>query len=515
MKLSVNLIYAALQESVSGAMLRKRNKNDNELLLSYPHYYPSSFTIEQNRVYIAPLEHLPVHCAPNGPCLLITTQMPGKNISMCNNLSIITVGDTDVATLFDLVADIFDRYNQWDSALKELIFQDAPLEAYLADSLSVIGNAMSVHDNSFSYLAQAGITRASGLSGGNKREFFDPDFLLRVDKQSSESIFYAKELIYFRDEGTKLEYYFLNLFSGSTAAGRLVVISTRRSFLPQDGALIRHMARYLETALTCSAFSGCGRNLRRDSLLEYLTGKDHSDDKIIHLKTVSPFSKLQEDQSLYCLICTCRDSSLTEQYISFQLERALPDSVSVLFNARIVLLCTNRPKQTADSLFQEIETLLKKYNVTAGCSNPFTDFYDLKYCYRQAEFALKSKGHMASAPLLSHFKSYTLEHFLQYGCSILPWRLVCADCVLRLAEHDKTASVSYCDSLHIFLDTGLNASETARRLNIKRNTFLARLERIMRFIDLDLDNMDDRLYLLLSLRLIQTPPVEEPHPFSI
>lgn len=49
----------------------------------------------------------------------------------------------------------------------------------------------------------------------------------------------------------------------------------------------------------------------------------------------------------------------------------------------------------------------------------------------------------------------------------------------------------------------MNSSEAARRLNIQRNSFLARLERILNYIDLDLNDEDDRLYLLISLRLIQ------------
>lgn len=504
MKLSVNIIFSALKEVFPQAVLLKKGKKDNELALYCPHYYDGPFPFRPNRIYVVPTDQLPSDFVADSPCLLITPDLHGKTYH--KNISIITVESASVVSLFNQVISIFDRYTEWDETLQDLVFHNAPLEEYLKYSYPFFGNAMNVHNNNFTYLARFGEPFPPGSSTQlHKRDFFDPDFLLRVDAQSSQSIFHSKEIIHFHDDFSRQEYFFLNLFNGNTAAGRLVVTSSQRPFLPQDSVLLKHLGKYLEAALSYAAFSGSGKNLRRDSLLEYLSGKSHSDDKIIHLKTVSPFSKLKEDQHLYCLAGTCQDSNVTEQYIAYQLERALPESVCVLFDSKIVLLCANQPKQAPDDLFSEINALLEKYFITAGCSNPFTDFFDLKYCYHQAQFVLHMMSRNPISQPLHHFRDYTLEHFLQFGCSIMPARLICADCIKKLAEHDETAAVSYCDSLRIYLDTGLNSTETARRLNIKRNTFLARLERILRYVDLDLENNDDRLYLQISLRLVQSP----------
>lgn len=392
------------------------------------------------------------------------------------NISVITVEGADVLSIYNRVLAIFEKYDAWDDTLQDLIFHNAPIEEYLKCSLPFIGNFMSVHNANFAVLARSGspVPVKDGLSGR------DPDFLLRVDLQSDQSVFYAKDVIYFREDRFHQEYFFLNLFSGNTAAGR-----------------------YLEVALTCEAFSGSGTNLRRDSLLEYLGGKQHSLDKIKRLKTVSPLSKLKEDQRLYILAGVCQDGNITEQYIAYQLERALPEAVSVLFDSKIVVLCANQPKQSQAAFLEDVRAVRGKYAITAGCSNPFSDFFDLRYCYHEAEYALQYMKNSQSSEPICLFKSCAVEHFLQYGCSILPVRLICADCVRSLAEHDESSSVSYCDSLREYLNAGMNSSEAARRLNIQRNSFLARLERILNYIDLDLNDEDDRLYLLISLRLIQ------------
>jgi len=300
-----------------------------------------------------------------------------------------------------------------------------------------------------------------------------------------------------------MNYFFLNLFSGNTFAGRLVVLNDRKAFEPHEAELIKHLSKYLQTALSFDSFSGSGRNLRRDSLLDYLSGKAHNDATILHLKTISPFSHLADDQWLYCVVCNKPGANVTEQYVSYQLERALPESVSVPFDTRIVLVCMNEPGQSPAEFYDYLRELLEKFYITAGISNAFRDFFDLKFCYQEALFALKQLDTLPEATPMVLFRDVTLEHFLQFGFSIIPIRLICAECIIKLAEHDIDSSVSYCDSLETYLNTGCNLAESARLLGITRNTFLARLERIMRYIDLDINNGDDRLYIEISLRLVK------------
>ena len=166
-------------------------------------------------------------------------------------------------------------------------------------------------------------------------------------------------------------------------------------------------------------------------------------------------------------------------------------------------MCSNMHGQSTDELFDALSELFAKYTLIAGCSNPFEDFENMMYCYQEALFTLNRIESLQNPQPINYFRDHTLEHILKYGTSIIPAHLLCAGCIMDLAKRDKDAQVSYCDSLRIYLDCGMNMMETARLLNIKRNTFLARLERIMRFIDLDLDDADDRLYLQISLRMIR------------
>ena len=499
MKLSINLIFDNLKKSFPQAVLSRKTKQDDNMVFNYPRYISRSVELNEGGIYIVRRSLLPERPESNGRCLIITPDaMPGN----LKNITVITVPEAHVDELFNAVLAVYDRYIQWDNSMQRLIFENAPLEKYLECSLQVLPYPMSVHNENFSYIAKAGSLSITDDNIHN-RNFFDPDFLLKVDQQCRESIFFSRELIEYSDENTHINYMFLNLFTGNTFAGRLTVLSEFRPFDPCEIPLVKHMSRYLQTALSFESFSGTGKNLRRDSLIDYLSGKQHNDATILHLKTISPFSHLAEDQMLYCVVCNKQSINTSEQYVAYQLERALPESVSVPFDDRIVVVCMNQPGQSREDFFKFLEELLKKLNLTAGISNGLRDFFDMKYCYQEALFALKQMDTLPRPVQMLLFKDVTLEHFLQYGFSIIPIRLICAECIIRLAQHDMDSSVSYCDSLETYLNTGCNLAETARLLNISRNTFLSRLERIMRYIDLDINDGDDRLFMQISLRLVK------------
>lgn len=499
MKISINIIYFSIKRIYPQAELMRKTRQDDQMILSYPKWSGEHISFKGGEIYVAEKSRIPDGSFSDERCLLIT---PDRIPGTMKNISVITVKDVPLPDLFNAVLSIFEKFIEWDSTLQHLIFENAPLEKYLECSIPVINHPMSVHNENFSYIAKAG---KLALSDENihSRDFFDPDFLLRVDSQNKKSIFFSRDLIEYSDEISHLNYMFLNLFSGNTFAGRLTVISERHAFESYEAGLVQHLSRYLQTALSFDSFSGSRRNLRRDSLLDYLNGKTHNDATILHLKTISPFSHLADDQWLYCVVCSDPGATVSVQYVSYQLERALPESISVQFDDRIVLVCMNEPGQDEQAFYAHLRGLLDRLDLTAGISNPFRDFFDMKYCYQEALFALRQLDTMPSPTQLVLFREVTLEHFLQFGFSIIPIRLLCAPCIIRLAEHDLDSSVSYCDSLEKYLGTGCNLAETARLLNITRNTFLSRLERIMRYIDLDINNGDDRLLIQISLRLIR------------
>jgi DNA-binding PucR family transcriptional regulator len=85
----------------------------------------------------------------------------------------------------------------------------------------------------------------------------------------------------------------------------------------------------------------------------------------------------------------------------------------------------------------------------------------------------------------------------------------------RLAEHDAESSVSYMETLFVYLNNNMNITKTANDLYVHRSTLLERIARIERELESDLQNSDERLRIQLLLKTMKiheiiqcTPTVE-------
>ena len=100
------------------------------------------------------------------------------------------------------------------------------------------------------------------------------------------------------------------------------------------------------------------------------------------------------------------------------------------------------------------------------------------------------------------FRDCALKYFFKNGTGKLPAELIAAKSVVMMKERDMGRSVKYCESLKIYLEENMNATNAAKRLSIQRNTFLARLERIQKLLGVNLDDPAERLYVLISLMIL-------------
>ena len=73
----------------------------------------------------------------------------------------------------------------------------------------------------------------------------------------------------------------------------------------------------------------------------------------------------------------------------------------------------------------------------------------------------------------------------------------------ELLEHDQNSSISYLETLSVFLEENMSYAKAARRLFIHRSTLIERINRIESELSEDLSNPDQRLFLQLLLKALQ------------
>ncbi|MDR1160696.1 MAG: helix-turn-helix domain-containing protein [Syntrophomonadaceae bacterium] len=502
MKLSVNIVLDELMLRYPNAELNQNEAWFNDLVLLPPLFHEGE-AFERHRVYVINSSHLPAQPKIEKNCLIISGQLSVKYNRPPRFLVITLNQRLGMVKLYNAVLQIFEKYAAWDDGLRNLLLKQAPLTDYLAHSFPIIKNPLRILDNDCRYLARfkEGIIRKE-YEYSNDQEYLIPELMKEYDEDTANALAGSRELIPVANAVISGGALALNLFEGAARAAVLYVHDNNRPFRMRDPALIKYLGRYLEAALVHCTLKGETGSLLRKTMMNIINGRVYSAGEIRQLKSTLPVIA-RKGQQFVCLAAMDMTPGFTPQHSAWWIEIDLPSATAVPVEEAIAVLVAANSTCINNGFLKKIETTTGKLNIKAGCSDVFENFFELKEFFLEAVMALRLGMAAHSDQHIYHFRDYAFQYFLQSGCGILPARLMVAGCVRRLAERDKGAAVSYCESLRVYLSTGRNTSESARLLGIQRNTFIARLERIQKLIDLDLDDPEERLYVEISLLLLE------------
>lgn len=151
----------------------------------------------------------------------------------------------------------------------------------------------------------------------------------------------------------------------------------------------------------------------------------------------------------------------------------------------------------------------------AGISDEFDDFALLGSYYSQARIALREGRRLAGEQLTGErlegerlasgqsayrYNDYVLAHLGHTLESSLSRPLYAHPDAELLKVFDQERGTEAVRTLDAFLSCERNLSRTAKRLGLHRNSVLYRIERIESMLGSDLDDADNRVALLLSLK---------------
>ena len=141
-----------------------------------------------------------------------------------------------------------------------------------------------------------------------------------------------------------------------------------------------------------------------------------------------------------------------------------------------------------------IRELAERFQVRIGISYPFASWRALKNAFKQAVIALEfTKDKMACLDAKS-----ALSHLVSELASSLQNSEMAHPALGVLEDYDRRHGTQYNATLFAFLKNERNLIRTAASLFIHRNSLVYRVSRINELIDVNLDDYDERQYLLLS-----------------
>lgn len=428
-------------------------------------------------------------------------RIPGRGNRLC------CPGQTDEQILQRLL-ELFCRLQEQEAQLNQLVFSGGSLDALCQLGQELTGNAVCIHDDWFVMIAMSDtapqIMAPEHLAGSVKgliprrvlEEFkFDADYDQTYAQQRCQLWTNASE------PGRCL---YVNLWDEQRYRGRLILFESARAFRARDYLIAECMAQRAMILLRLQKpGSRPYRNLD-DVVFTLLEGREPKPDDLRFL--LDTLNWKAEDQYL-CVRLQHQQEDASEvlgHVLHSDLFRAFPGSyIMYLGRQQCLIINLTREGQGLPQLRYRFSPLCRDYCLYAGLSSPVTGITSLSQASRQADIALERAFYRRDERWVLPFSECALDYLLGSIQTELEPRHLAAPEWFALLEYDREKDTRYFETLATFLLLERDIPKTAETLIIHRTTLIYRLKKITALTGLDLDDPERRLYLLISLKLLE------------
>ncbi|MDY3917638.1 MAG: helix-turn-helix domain-containing protein [Candidatus Limivivens sp.] len=502
MNISQRVIKMKLEEwgyQVSG---RQPGKG---MYLARPAFYVDADQVPESYVYLLPdQESLPRRTGT--PKMLFVTGMD-QEIPEEAAYGVIQIEETmTVYERMNLIQKVFDFYNHWEETLRMALEEEISLQALLDESTEIFGNPLTISSADFFLLAYSSIMEEKE----ELRELLEPNNLFeyctafKQDEEYNRARNYH-HAFYYPEYITGYRNLCVNIFDHGIYTYRIAIPEACDCFRPGMQELLEYMAGFVEKILRHSsrtdtdqvntlphilesALSGSG--LPAEQITQKLMGFGWNPE---HSYVCLDFQTAMLDQQNMTVNFICRHiESLISHACAFQHQEDI-----------VVFVNLTRFGGTTEDVYRKIILFLRDSFLKMGISRSFSGFQELPYYYRQAQTALETGNRCHPYQWAHSFEDTAVFYMLHNAPGDFPAKICCSEKLLKLYEYDKEHQTELFRTLKVYLENNENAVQSARELFIHRSTFLYRLDRIREMTGMDLSNKDQRLYYLMSYRILE------------
>ena len=487
MRLNADIIYHNLKDVLDVTIY---GMCETELSLHRPEFYlDKTSRFIENHVYVCSADHLPDDPVIEDNVLLICLGEAPQLERFEKSCGILSVSSReDIFRVFNIVQNIFNKYEAWEAELSRILRRGASLQELLAASQGIFDNPMLLIGGDFSYLAYTeGDYLQDRLGIRLDGPTFDPD-LLDVFLSLHELATDIREpLLLSLMERSTLS---VNLFDRDDFLGCITVFGEYRAFRSSDIQLCQFLAENIRQAFLLKPNLAGDRASLRSSILHIISGQPLSQEQR------NVMIRHGEHGDLICLAFRPTSDSrlLPGGYVSSLIEEQFKESLAFEYGGGIAAVI---PAEQLGR--QQLASLLQKLRLICGVSRPFRNLNESAYAYYQAASALDARTGFSPGNSICRFEDCILPLLLRNATADIPARYFYTEGLSRLSAHDENAPVSYLNTLKTYLDSNMSIAETARKMNLHRSSLIDRLNRISQILDVDLEDPDQRLTVQIIL----------------
>ena len=503
MLLNADIVFDNLPGALKARMTGPKSM---ELALKRPELYVGGEApFEANRLYLVSAERIPRQARVERGCVIVSIGDSPLVERYRKRCCVIEVDrQADFYRTFNVLQNIFDRYDGWEAELHGIVAGDGSIEELLTCSEAVFENPLYAIDESFRMLgvsrrAETLAFRPSAGSGDGSSLSLDRfDQFLELHDLSMDV---HEPLVLTLLDQTTLN---CNLFEGDEYRGCLTVHYVERSYRPSDKPLIDLLGKVLLASMQqIAAQSPEGMGSLRQAVQALVEER--------------PLDTLERDiidsansgQRLVCM--RLKLSNQLEQlplgYVRNAVEQAFYRCIVFEYHRNSVVAIVYIDSIAEDhrtAIADKMKPFVGSMEMVAGVSAPFDNLIDARSLFLQADRALDMGLLFEPGRRLYFYEDYALRNLVMNAVGDMRIELLSPEGLRRLVEHDRGSSASYVDTLRTYLDHNASVAKTASALYVHRSTLMERLARIRRDLGVDLDDPDEQLRLRILLAAMQT-----------
>lgn len=455
-----------------------------------------------------------LHTLLSQPCNLLLCNLPTDNDYSGPANLLLLASVPDVELIFRLLQKQFcieQRLSFLARSLIQTLSKGGSLQQIVDEAFRLLHNPISVFDMGFKLIA-AGM-EASLLDPQSQKvmqqRYLAPEDMKAINYDHiHQRVLKSTEPILVRNPYYKGDRIISRLSLGSKNVGHVVMTDHMRPFNDEDYQAMSIVRDIICQKLQQDEFIRNSRGFHYEYLItDLLDGKVSLGHE---LRDRLSYVDLQFEELIYVAVIEMARSTnvLNPVFLRDQLETLLPGSRTVLYNGQIVIVITRNSEAALDTEERKcFRNYCIKTGLYCGLSNPFFSVAELPDFYRQALRGLELGLAMLkdAKPSLYFYQDYAVAHLCGVFCQKESPLIFCHPGVRMLIEYDRKNNTQLLETLRCFLLNERNVSLSAQKMYLHRNTLMARLKKINAVAPMDLDDIDERQYVMASLLVSSRP----------
>lgn len=413
------------------------------------------------------------------------------DLIVCPNLSL--------SQLTNYTFSILNQFRNWRNQMYDLILTNGTFEAMFNASFELSRMTFLLFDHEFSCL---------GISDYffNRKSDLLPCFIQEIQEDENgcfKSHFYSNEIYYFDSSTLEEQLLFCNICSNSVHQATLCVRLPEQTYRNADMQFIQYMISILNEYY-CKFINETSFYQKKQEIVSLfvkimnglLIDMNTAADSLLsigwmtyHNYQVLKLERIKHD-----------DISFSTTYFCSLLEKEFSPCVA-FFHEEDFFCVLNISLRNA-SYSEHLPLFLRENLCKAGVSNICSGLVHVYQAFAQAKTALILGNKSDNTLWYYLFENYAFDYLNIQCTKEYSAEQVIHSALNTLKNHDKKKGTDYYNTLRVYLENNMNASQTAKKLFIHRSTLLQRLSVILKLTKIDLSDYKERTYLQLSYVLL-------------